>query len=42
VRFRESDVSKFIEGKLDAKPDRSPDAKPDRVRRTKCPVSASK
>ena len=42
VRFRESDVSKFIEGKLDAKPDRSPDTKPDRVTRTKRPVSASK
>lgn len=36
VRFRESDVSKFIEGKSD----RSPDTKPDRVKRTKRPVSA--
>jgi hypothetical protein len=34
VRFRESDVTKFVEGKLDAKPDR--------VTRTKRPVSASK
>lgn len=42
VRFRESDVANFIEGKLDAQPDAKADAKPDRVTRTKRPVSASK
>jgi len=42
VRFRESDVAKFIEGKLDASPDSKPDAKEDTVKRTKRPASGSK